>query len=132
MSRAIITGVPRRSMLLRIVPVELLTARRPQRFLERHWMLNKAGGWTILLTGFFEPLFFLLSVRVGFGALVGDVTDGGRTVEYVDFVAPASLVLGCKREKSGEAVVLIAAAAPTSGSVAEPPRRPWTRRTHSG
>ena len=33
----------------------------------------------------------------------------------VEFVAPASLVLGCKREKSGEAVVLIAAAAPTSG-----------------
>ena len=51
----------------------------------------------------------------------------------VDFVAPASLVLGCKREKSGEAVVLIAAAAPTSGSVAEPPRRhvvPFASEAH--
>ena len=51
----------------------------------------------------------------------------------VDFVAPASLVLGCKREKSGEAVVLIAAAAPSSGAVAEPPRRhvvPFASEAH--
>ena len=32
----------------------------------------------ILLSGFFEPLFYLLSIRVGFGALVGDVTYGGQ------------------------------------------------------
>ena len=51
----------------------------------------------------------------------------------VDFVAPASLVLGCKREKAGEAVVLIAAAAPSSGAVAEPPRRhvvPFASEAH--
>ncbi len=43
----------------------------------------------IVLSGFFEPLFYLLSIRVGFGALVGDVTDGGRTLPYDQFVAPA-------------------------------------------
>ena len=51
----------------------------------------------------------------------------------VEFVAPASLVLGCKRERSGEAVVLIAAAAPSSGAVAEPPRRhvvPFASEAH--
>lgn len=77
------------SVPLRILPSELLMVRRPQRLLERHWMLNRAGGWSILLTGFFEPLFFLLSIRVGFGALIGDVNDGGRLVGYADFVAPA-------------------------------------------
>jgi len=74
---------------LRIVPPAVLHARRPQRLLERHFIINRSGGWMIVLTGFFEPLFYLLSVRVGFGALVGDVTDGGRTIPYAEFVAPA-------------------------------------------
>ena len=74
---------------LRIVPPAVLAARRPQRMLERQWIVNRRGGWTILLTGFFEPLFYLLSIRAGFGGLVGDVTDGGRTVPYAEFVAPA-------------------------------------------
>lgn len=43
----------------------------------------------ILLSGFFEPVFYLLSIRVGFGALVGDVHYAGRTYEYAMFVAPA-------------------------------------------
>jgi lipooligosaccharide transport system permease protein len=74
---------------LRIVPAQVLAARRPHRMLERQWIVNRRGGWTILLTGFFEPLFYLLSIRVGFGSLVGDVTDGGRTMPYAEFVAPA-------------------------------------------
>jgi lipooligosaccharide transport system permease protein len=74
---------------LRIVPPQVLAARRPQRMLERMWFVNRAGGWGIVLTGFFEPLFYLLSIRVGFGALVGDVEVAGRTIPYADFVAPA-------------------------------------------
>lgn len=74
---------------LRVVPAQILAARRPQRLLERQWMVNRAGGWMILLTGFFEPLFYLLSIRVGFGALVGDVEIGDRLIPYTDFVAPA-------------------------------------------
>jgi lipooligosaccharide transport system permease protein len=74
---------------LRIVPPQVLQARRPHRMLERQWIVNRRGGWMIVLSGFFEPLFYLLSIRVGFGALVGDVTDGGRTLPYDQFVAPA-------------------------------------------
>jgi lipooligosaccharide transport system permease protein len=75
---------------LRILPPQVLAARRPHRMLERHWIINRAGGgWMILLSGFFEPLFYLLSIRVGFSALVGDVQDGARSIPYVDFVAPA-------------------------------------------
>lgn len=74
---------------LRIIPAEIFHARRPQRMLERQWMINRAGGWAILLTGFFEPLFYLLSIRIGFGSLVGDVDDGGRLIPYAEFVAPA-------------------------------------------
>lgn len=74
---------------LRILPTEIVQARRPHRLLERQWMINRAGGWAILLTGFFEPLFYLLSIRIGFGSLVGDVDDGGRLIPYAEFVAPA-------------------------------------------
>jgi lipooligosaccharide transport system permease protein len=74
---------------LRVVPSQVLAARRPQRMLERQWIVNRRGGWTILVTGFFEPLFYLLSIQVGFGHLVGDVTDGGQTIPYAEFVAPA-------------------------------------------
>jgi lipooligosaccharide transport system permease protein len=74
---------------LRIIPSQVLHARRPQRMLERQWILNRRGGWMILVSGFFEPLFYLLSIRVGFGSLIGDVVDGGRTLPYAEFVAPA-------------------------------------------
>jgi lipooligosaccharide transport system permease protein len=48
--------------------------------------------WILLITGVLEPLFYLLSIRVGLGALVGPVTGpGGRPVGYTEFVAPALL-----------------------------------------
>ena len=48
--------------------------------------------WTIIVSGFFEPVFFLFSMGVGIGSLVGDVdSGGGRMVPYAVFVAPALL-----------------------------------------
>ncbi|MGB7819671.1 MAG: ABC transporter permease [Ornithinibacter sp.] len=48
--------------------------------------------WVLLLSGFLEPVFYLFSIGVGIGALVGDVTtDDGNTVPYAVFVAPALL-----------------------------------------
>ena len=49
-------------------------------------------AWLLLLSGFVEPVFYLFSIGVGLGALVGDVTtDRGTTVSYAAFVAPALL-----------------------------------------
>ena len=48
--------------------------------------------WTIIVSGFFEPVFFLFAMGVGIGSMVGDVDLGeGRTVPYGVFVAPALL-----------------------------------------
>jgi len=47
--------------------------------------------WFQFASGFAEPLLFLLSIGVGVGALVGDITVGGRTVDYATFVAPGML-----------------------------------------
>jgi lipooligosaccharide transport system permease protein len=73
---------------LRIIPPALLQARRPQRMIERSIMVNRRT-WLIIVSGFFEPLFYLLSIRVGFGNLVGTVTVDGQTIPYAEFVAPA-------------------------------------------
>jgi lipooligosaccharide transport system permease protein len=46
--------------------------------------------WIIVVSGFVEPLLYLMSVRLGLGDLVGDVDLGnGRQVSYASFVAPA-------------------------------------------
>jgi lipooligosaccharide transport system permease protein len=45
----------------------------------------------MLASGFFEPLFYLLSIGVGIGALVGTVSFAGHPVDYKSFVAPALL-----------------------------------------
>ncbi len=47
--------------------------------------------WMIIVSGFFEPLFYLLSIGLGVGELVGGVVVGGTEVDYTTFVAPALL-----------------------------------------
>ena len=48
--------------------------------------------WMIIVSGFFEPLFYLLSIGVGIGKLVGDVAAGrAHPIDYATFVAPALL-----------------------------------------
>ena len=58
---------------------------------ERNLMVYRRT-WPVLLSGFFEPLFYLLSIGVGLGTLVGKVAGpGGRPIGYAEFVAPAML-----------------------------------------
>jgi lipooligosaccharide transport system permease protein len=47
--------------------------------------------WLVIVSGLFEPVFYLLSIGIGIGHLVGDVSFGGRLVTYREFVAPAML-----------------------------------------
>jgi len=75
------------STLLRIVPADFVV-RRPHRMIERHVVAYRRQ-WLIIVSGFFEPLFYLLSMRAGLGSLVGDVSVAGRSVPYDAFVAPA-------------------------------------------
>lgn len=69
----------------------LAQSRRPQRVLERHWLTSRRGFVWILIGGFFEPFFYLMSTQLGFRELVPDVDVDGRLVPYVVFVAPALL-----------------------------------------
>lgn len=73
--------------LLRIIPPAMVV-RRPHRMIERHIVAYRRQ-WLIVVSGFFEPLFYLLSMRAGLGDLVGTVSVGGKEVAYDAFVAPA-------------------------------------------
>ena len=54
-------------------------------------LLSYRRMWTIIVSGFFEPLFFLLSLGYGLGGYVGDVAIDGVPMEYAAFVAPGLL-----------------------------------------
>ena len=57
---------------------------------ERNFTVYRRA-WLIIASGFFEPVFYLLSIGVGLGALVSEVADDGRTLDYTSFVAPGLL-----------------------------------------
>ena len=78
------------TIALRVVPTPLVRRRRALHLVERNVYVYRRT-WMIVFSGFFEPLFYLWSMKVGIGGLVGTVTNGGKTVRYLDFVAPALL-----------------------------------------
>ena len=47
--------------------------------------------WLILVSGFFEPLFYLLSLGLGLNALIGTLHAENQIVSYATFVAPGML-----------------------------------------
>jgi hypothetical protein len=77
-------------VLLRVLPTGMYVGRA-RVLVERALVVNRRA-WLTIVSGFCEPLFYLFAMGIGFGALVGDVVgQGGRTVSYVEFVAPALL-----------------------------------------
>ncbi len=78
------------TVALRLTP-GLLTGSRAPAIVERNLMVYRSS-WLLLVSGLLEPLLYLLSLGVGVGRLVGDVTGpDGRTLSYAAFVAPAML-----------------------------------------
>ncbi|MBA2741854.1 MAG: ABC transporter permease [Actinobacteria bacterium] len=57
---------------------------------ERNAMVYRRS-WMILLSGFFEPLFYLTFFVYPLGDFIGGVTLGDETLEYAAFVGPALL-----------------------------------------
>ena len=47
--------------------------------------------WYMFVSGFGEPIFYLLSIGIGVGKLVGGVQFHGHEVEYAHFVAPGMM-----------------------------------------
>jgi lipooligosaccharide transport system permease protein len=47
--------------------------------------------WYMFVSGFFEPFFYLLSIGVGVGKLVGGIEYHGHEIAYASFVAPGMM-----------------------------------------
>jgi len=73
----------------RVLP-PVTARRRPWRLVERNALAYKRT-WGYFITGFFEPVLFLLSIGIGVGKLVGRLPVGGHFVDYKEFVAPGLL-----------------------------------------
>jgi lipooligosaccharide transport system permease protein len=57
---------------------------------ERNYRVFR-NNWMTLVSGIFEPIFYLYSIGIGLGAMIGTVDIGGRAVDYVVFIAPAMM-----------------------------------------
>jgi lipooligosaccharide transport system permease protein len=49
------------------------------------------SAWKVFLTGFLEPVFYLLSIGVGVGKLIHAFEFNGHSIPYAEFVAPGML-----------------------------------------
>lgn len=74
----------------RIVPVRV--GRMPFWHLVGRNVTVYRRDWVVFVTGFLEPLLYLLSIGIGIEQLVGEFRlPNGQVVSYTQFVAPAML-----------------------------------------
>jgi lipooligosaccharide transport system permease protein len=79
------------ALLTRILPPLTFGSRRAVHLFERSLYLYRRT-WLVLVSGFFEPLFYLFAIGFGIGSLVGEVPGpDGHPIPYQLFVAPALL-----------------------------------------
>ena len=77
------------SLPTRLTPTGRMTPFRAHRIWERNYLVYRRV-WKVIVSGFFEPVFYLFSIGIGIGALVPEVTGpGGVPIAYTAFVAPA-------------------------------------------
>jgi lipooligosaccharide transport system permease protein len=60
----------------------------------RGLLASKSSNAIVIISGFFEPIFYLLSLGLGLGGLIGTVeTSAGLEVPYAAYIAPALLAV---------------------------------------
>jgi len=60
----------------------------------RGLLATRSTNWIIVLTGVFEPVFYLLALGIGLGSYIDGVTDAhGNVIPYAAFIAPALLAV---------------------------------------
>jgi lipooligosaccharide transport system permease protein len=72
-------------------PAAGIYAGRPIISIQRSLLAFRSTNWIAIVSGFFEPVLYLLSFGVGIGAMVGTITVAGHVLSYTAFVAPALL-----------------------------------------
>ncbi|WP_285250296.1 ABC transporter permease [Pseudarthrobacter sp. fls2-241-R2A-168] len=71
-----------------------LYSRNAKAVISRGLLATRSTNWLVMLSGFFEPVLFLVSMGVGLGAIVGSVQGpGGGEIRYAAYIAPALLAV---------------------------------------
>lgn len=71
-----------------------LYAGNARSVVRRGALATRSTNYLIVLSGFFEPIFYLVSLGYGLSTLVGPVqTTTGQLVSYAAFIAPALLAV---------------------------------------
>ncbi len=69
-------------------------SRNVRAVVARGLMATKSSNWMVMVSGFFEPVLYLISMGVGLGAIVGSVQGpGGQEISYAAYIAPALLAV---------------------------------------
>lgn len=76
-------------LLTRIIPLHLYAGRTTV-VLERSLRVYRQS-WLVVLSGFFEPVFYLLAMGQGLGSLVGPIATAAGPVGYAAYIAPGLL-----------------------------------------
>jgi lipooligosaccharide transport system permease protein len=71
-----------------------LYSRNARAVVSRGLLATRSTNWLVMLSGFFEPVLFLISMGVGLGSIVGTVQGpGGGEISYAAYIAPALLAV---------------------------------------
>ena len=74
--------------------VRSLYGRNARSVVGRGLLATRSTNWIIVLTGVFEPVFYLLALGIGLGSYIGTVTDSfGNEIPYAAYIAPALLAV---------------------------------------
>lgn len=80
------------------------TLRRSMRVVQRNAMVYR-HSWIVIVSGFFEPLFYLLGIGFGLGTFVQTVEiRPGFEIPYAAFVAPGLLAMSCMNGAIAETI----------------------------
>jgi lipooligosaccharide transport system permease protein len=85
-------------------PALVSSLLRARRLVERNLLVYK-HGWIIIVSGFFEPFFYLLGIGFGLGTLIPpiDLADG-RQISYQAFVAPGLVAMSTMNGAIAESI----------------------------
>ncbi|HET6746167.1 MAG TPA: ABC transporter permease, partial [Candidatus Limnocylindria bacterium] len=85
-------------------PAVIASLLRARRLIQRNLLVYR-HGWIIIVSGFFEPLFYLLGIGFGLGSLVqGIELADGRTIPFQAFVAPGLLAMSTMNGAIAESI----------------------------
>jgi lipooligosaccharide transport system permease protein len=73
-----------------VTALSVPSPRRSLRMVQRNLLVYKYT-WMVILSGFFEPLFYLLGIGIGLGSMVPPING----ISYSAFVAPGLLASSC-------------------------------------